>query len=155
MSWSYSGDPSSSDLDEVRFYLQDTDTNDQLLTDEEVQFVIDSLANVYGSNLYAAAQCAERIAAKFAREVSISADGVVTGLNELQEKYETLAASLRAQAESNLGAGAEVFAGGTLWSDLPSQTVKPLSFAKRMHDNYRAGAQDPGSAPEFPEFLDR
>jgi hypothetical protein len=32
MTWSYSGDPSSSSTDAVRFLVGDTDTNDQLIS---------------------------------------------------------------------------------------------------------------------------
>lgn len=34
--WTYSGDPSASDLDSVRFDISDTDQNDQRFSDEEI-----------------------------------------------------------------------------------------------------------------------
>jgi len=40
MAWNYSGDPAASDLDYVRYKCGDTNTLDQLLTDEEVAFEI-------------------------------------------------------------------------------------------------------------------
>lgn len=40
MSFSYSGDPSSSKLDECRFLLGDTDENNPILQDEEVDYII-------------------------------------------------------------------------------------------------------------------
>ncbi len=40
MSWSYSGDPSSSPLDEARFIMGDTDINDPVLSDEEINYMI-------------------------------------------------------------------------------------------------------------------
>lgn len=46
MSWSYSGDPSTSELDRNRFMIGDTNEADPLFTDEELQFLIDT----YGSN---------------------------------------------------------------------------------------------------------
>lgn len=51
MTWSYSGDPSSSTLDEVRFLIQDTDTTDQLLSNEEINYLIDA----YADDAYSAA----------------------------------------------------------------------------------------------------
>lgn len=51
MTWSYSGDPSSSTLDEVRFLIQDTDTNDQLLSNEEINYLIAG----YADDAYSAA----------------------------------------------------------------------------------------------------
>lgn len=40
MSWSYSGNPASSPLDEVRFLIQDTDTNEPLLSNEEIEYLL-------------------------------------------------------------------------------------------------------------------
>ena len=154
MSWSYSGDPSDSNLDEVRFWLQDTDSTDQLLTDEEIEFVIAAYAESVGSNLFAAAVCAESVAAKFAREVNVSADNVSVSIQDLQQKYENLALSLRDQYKAKQ-AGALPLAGGMLYNEYPDTTVKPLSFGKAMHDNVRGGRQDYGGAafqyPDYPE----
>ena len=38
--WTYSGDPASSDKDAVRYLIGDTDTTDQLLSDEEIGYSI-------------------------------------------------------------------------------------------------------------------
>lgn len=40
MSFSYSGDPTSSDLDECRFLLGDTDSENPILQDEEIAYLI-------------------------------------------------------------------------------------------------------------------
>lgn len=45
MSWTYSGDPTASLLDECRFLIGDTDTNAPIMQDEEIQYLIDT----YGS----------------------------------------------------------------------------------------------------------
>jgi hypothetical protein len=152
MSWSYSRDPSDSDLDAVRFYVQDTDPNDQLISDEEIEFLIAQWTPVYGSNLMVAAMAAEAIAAKFAREVSYSADGVSVGVNELQTKYDALASSLRDQYKQfDIGGGPEV--GGVMWSDQPDPLIKPTIWAIGMNDNIRAGQQDFGdTVPGIPEI---
>ena len=47
MAWEYEG-PSASTKDEVRFLIGDTDFEDQLLSDEEIQFLVGNL--VQGSN---------------------------------------------------------------------------------------------------------
>lgn len=49
MTWSYSGDPGASALDEVRFLIQDTDTSDQLLSDEELSYLITAYADAYSA----------------------------------------------------------------------------------------------------------
>lgn len=145
MSWSYSGDPQDSDLDEVRFLVQDTDPEDQLISDEEIEYIIAKWVNVYGSNFMNAAMVAEAIAAKFAREVSYSADGVSVGVQELQQKYDALAMSLRDQYKQyDIGSGPVVE--GILYSEGDDPTVKPTLWAVGMHDNARAGNQD---RPDF------
>ena len=40
MSWSYSGDPNTSPMDAVRFYLQDTDSEDPIMTNEDILFLL-------------------------------------------------------------------------------------------------------------------
>jgi hypothetical protein len=47
MTWSYSGNPGASDLDEVRFLIQDTDTNEQLLSNEEINYLIAAYVDPY------------------------------------------------------------------------------------------------------------
>lgn len=49
MVWSYSGDPGASNLDEIRFLIQDTDTDDQLLSDEEINYLYDSYGDAYSA----------------------------------------------------------------------------------------------------------
>ena len=46
MSWSYSGNPKDSPIDEVRFLVGDTNKNEPILQDEEIQYLIDE----YGAN---------------------------------------------------------------------------------------------------------
>ena len=49
MTWTYSGDPGASTLDEVRFLIQDTDTDDQLLSDEEINYLADAYGDPYSA----------------------------------------------------------------------------------------------------------
>ena len=41
MTWSYSNNPSNSELDKYRFLIGDTNPKYELLQDEEIQFIID------------------------------------------------------------------------------------------------------------------
>ena len=69
MSFTYSGDPTSSDLDAVRFLVQDTDSTDILLQDEEILFVLGQVSNA----IYQAAHdCCYVISSKFARKADVS-----------------------------------------------------------------------------------
>ena len=141
MSWTYSGDPSGSDIDAIRFYVQDTDAADPLITDEEIDFLLGQWTPVYGNNLMVASMVAEAIAAKFTREVSYSADGVSVSVELLQGKYNDLAASLRDQYKQyDIGTGPVV--GGILAAERIDPTIKPTMWSVGMHDNARAGQQD-------------
>jgi hypothetical protein len=142
MSWSYSGDPAASALDEIRFYCQDTDEDDQLISDEEIQFIYNQWFPLYTSNVYCAALVCEIIASKFAREVSYNADGVSIGANELQDKYNALASSLRDQYKALNSAYSPVDVGGIIFDEEFDSDIKPLNFGIGVFDNFRAGQQD-------------
>ena len=64
MAWTYSGNPASSLKDSVRFLVGDTDTTDQIVTDEEIAWAL----GVVDDSIYQAAHdlCVS-LAAKFAR----------------------------------------------------------------------------------------
>lgn len=141
--FTYSGDPDFNQKDKVRFYLQDTDAADPLLSDQEINHLLNKWMPIWDSEVFIAAIGAEIIAARFAREISYSADGVSVGANELQQKYNDLALSLRDMYKNeNAGGGPDV--GGILWEDTYDPTLAPLSFWRGMHDNVRAGQQDFG-----------
>lgn len=71
MTWSYTGDPADSTKDAVRFLIGDTDTSDQLLTDEEIDYTVDSSGSLY----QAAHDSAYAIASTFARMASSKSVG--------------------------------------------------------------------------------
>lgn len=143
MTFTYSGNPASSTRDAVRFYCQDVEINDPFITDEEIDFLITSWANVTDHPMFLAAVVCETIAAKFTREISYSADGVSVGSSELQTKFNQLATDLREQYKaSQVGVGPDV--GGILIGETYDETIKPLTWAKGMHDNLEAGQQDFG-----------
>jgi len=54
MTWSYSGNPSTSDKDTVRFNVTDTDTNDQLVQDEEINYALTEYGSVSSASYYIA-----------------------------------------------------------------------------------------------------
>jgi len=134
MAWSYSGNPSDSEKDAVRFLVGDTDINDQLVTDEEIAYYISEFPQ---SSYHAAAEVADSIAAKFAREVSHSGDGLSYSAEQLQSNYADLAARLRRQAGRRFR-GAGPYVGGISrrereLADTDSDKI-PSSFRSEMHD---------------------
>jgi len=93
MTWTYNSSVST-DRDKIRLLIGDTDTNDQLLSDEEISFVIAEQPNVY----YAAAQCCETIAGKFGRDVSTTLEGLSIAKRQRFENYLNMAETLRVTA---------------------------------------------------------
>lgn len=142
MSFNYSGDPSTSDVDAVRFLVGDTDETERQLEDEEIQFLVTtwrSKSSVY----WTASMAANSIAAKYTREINVSSDSESLGASELQQKYLTLAETLRALHESLLSGG-NVDAGGIDAGEQPDPTVTSPAFGTGMHDDLSVGRQDYG-----------
>lgn len=149
MTWTYSGDPSTSELDAVRFALGDTDTSFQLMQNEEINYVIALADPIYSNNFMTASICADLIANSLAREISISADGVTAGADQLQAKFQLLASNLRKMYDRIAGVGAQPFVGGVDVFCPPDFSVKPLVFGKGFTDNLRAGQQNYGDLGDY------
>lgn len=141
--WSYSGDPSSSILDEVRFWCQDTVEPRPLLFDEEITYLINKWLEPTGSPIFVAAVACEVIAAKLTAEISVSADGVSVSLGELQQKYITLAARLRDQVKAAFDNDIE-FELASLWAIDSDPDIPSLVFGVGFMDNMETGRQDFG-----------
>jgi hypothetical protein len=110
LTWTYSGDPSASNRDKVRFLVHDTDTTRQLITDEEVAW---ALTDAGGNYYRAAATCCRVIGSEFAQsnvtvgdvaEVFFGADANWT---TLAEEYDRKAAAVGSCPSPFLG-GASV-----------------------------------------------
>jgi hypothetical protein len=114
MSWSY--DPTdlntttaSGRLNTVRFLVGDTDSADQKLQNEEVEF---SLEQAGGDVNGAASYVARTLASKYASKVTIELDGQLTAhYSDMYEHYKSLADKLDYQAKK-FGAQIGVLAGG-------------------------------------------
>ena len=121
MTWTYSGDPSNSTVDEVRFLIGDTDTSDQLLSDEEITYLIsvhvDQGAS-YSNYLAASASC-KAIAASLAKKIdktvgslSLSLSQKFDHYNQLAEQLATTSVGLRKFGIPVLGGGGKTYLGG-------------------------------------------
>lgn len=136
MTWTYDSAPDTTTAagrrDAVRLLVGDTATTDQQVSDEEVAFaLLEAGNNVYG----AGAWVAQAIAGKYARRVSMSADGVSQQFAQRQKHYADLAARLEKRAVEGVvgGAPSGMFAGGTergLTTDSPE-----VLFRVGMHDD--------------------
>jgi len=100
MTWSYSGSPGDSDLDEVRFRAQLTDYDDERISDEEITFILTK----EDTNIGAAAFCCEILAAKFASEVDVtvgSSGEFKLKASQLSAQFSTRAVALRKEASKH------------------------------------------------------
>jgi hypothetical protein len=148
VSWSYSGDPTTTSRDELRFILQDTDINLPLLQNEELDYLIGAWLPRYDSLTYVAAVSAAVIARKFAGVVNINADGVSVDVSNVSDRYTAISAQLRqeyreAQEAGNLDISNIMVGHQWDWD------IDPLTFGKKMHDNPEAGQQDFGGEWPF------
>jgi len=115
MSWSYDASSlgtstSGERLNSVRFLVGDTDTNDQLIQDEEITF---SLTQTGDNIYYAASFVAETLAAKFSRKVDTKLDGTLSAeYSQLAEQYRLLAVGLKQQGQRYSGTTLGVSFGG-------------------------------------------
>lgn len=147
MTFTYTGDPSASDLEAVRFLVGDTTALTELLSDEEIQFLLDEI----GSVDYAAVRAATAIAAKFARFVNVRTGAVSKNLSDQMQHYLDLAKRLQTRAEQGgldgTGTGPPIFTALSK-SDkredrLDSDLVQP-QFRIGQDDNPRKlSARDP------------
>lgn len=112
-SWSYSGDPSSSNKDAVRFIVSDTNVNDQLVSDEEIAWAI----TTYGTNALAAARIARSLAFKYASDTEKSIGDLKIKLSDRFKHYEALAQKLEDDATKGVDLRPNFFVGGTSIDD--------------------------------------
>lgn len=143
--WTYSGDPSASSLDAVRFLVQDTDGNDPKLGDEELLWLLSEAS----SNVYrAAAAACRRLAAQRPY------DSISTNVGSLSETetgsagwYLKLAVDLERQARRHGGSLAVARAGGIERADKTAAAADPTVVPPRF---YRGQFDPGGPALEVP-----
>lgn len=136
MTWTYSGDPSKSAKDQVRFFLGDTDTCDQLLQDGEISYLL-GLYNQAPIN--AAIRGCEMIMAKFSRLANESVGRVSIQCSQKAKAYREMKADLVIRMSIE---GATPFAGGISQAQVQTTAantdrVRP-SFTRHLFDNPQA-----------------
>jgi len=98
MTWTYT-DPGTSTRDWIRWRVGDTDTSDQLQTDEEIAAAVAT----YGSKFKAAAAVARAIAAKFSRKADMGMDQFSVRHSQKAQAYLKLAADIEAGVALDAG----------------------------------------------------
>lgn len=152
MSWTYSGNPTTSPKDAVRFWCQDTSSERPLLSDEEIAYLVAMAAPIWSNDIATAALAADAIVAKFSGEPTVSGDGVSIDFTTVVTQYRALAQSLREQYDRVAGAGAMPAAFGIDLIAVHDPSVRPPSFGKGFTDNPRAGNQEYGDRENWPQY---
>jgi hypothetical protein len=144
----YCGNPAGSAKDSVRFFIGDTDTNDQKMQDEEINYLL----TIFPCPLQAAAMAAESIATQFADlsdksvgDLKISYGGRASAYTGRAERLWELAK----QYCGNFSGGYQIYAGGLSKSD--KETIEDDSdrvlpdFERKMND-FPGTTYKPGSS---------
>lgn len=147
MSFSYSGDPSTTQKDEIRFLIGDTDKDDPLLLDAEITYL---LANAGGVKSAAAEAC-RAISAKFSRFADEKVGEVSVSCKQKAEAYAKRAKELANEAA--ISGETDWYAAGISKSDKhidegDSDRVDP-SFTRDMHENPRKGYLNPNDIKDY------
>lgn len=140
MTWTYTGDPSASNRDEVRFLCGDTISTDQLATDEEIAYAIASA----GSNGLAAAIVCEALAARFARFADVSVGAARESCSQKSRQFAEKAADLRRKYGALLALSR--FGGQTI-----SEKEAFAADTDAIQPSFQVGQQD---SPEASTTLD-
>jgi hypothetical protein len=102
-SWTYSGNPASSVKDAVRFEIQDTNANAQLLQDAEIVYAISQEAPntppSEGEVLSASARCMEVLQRLFAAQADTEIGSLKETYSKQAEVYAKRASELRKRAQ--------------------------------------------------------
>lgn len=119
MTWTYGGDPDANARDAIRFLIGDTDTNDQILSDEEIAWVNKEVtgSSTATTGLYDAGyRCCLAAASKFSRMADKSVGDLSVSMSQKAAAYRTQAQEIKALAARE-GNVPTPYAGGITQSD--------------------------------------
>jgi hypothetical protein len=138
MSFQYSGDPSTSNKDAVRFEIGDTNEKTQLVQDEEINYALKR----EGTILKAAARVAEGLAARFAREDQVRTSTFTAMRSELANHFRDLSRTLRARGirRGNF-VNPSMTRSGKRWNASDTDLIISQPF-RNIHSNRAAGTAD-------------
>lgn len=136
--FTYDGDPTSSDINQVRYYTGDTDQATAQIDDREIEAALTESTNPR----IAAAICLEALSSKYSMRANITVGEVSEDLGEISEKLKAAAEAMRTEA----GKHALPFFGGLTKSGKVSlnsdSDAVQNSFRKGMFDNQEASQFD-------------
>ncbi len=126
MTWTYSGDPATNARDSVRFLVGDTDTNDQLVSDEEIAWTNNQVtgSDTATTDLYTVAyRVMIAIASKFSRLAN-------QAIGDMRVDLSQKADNARAQAEQ-----LKQLAGRENLVPVPTREASASATSKSTGDN--------------------
>jgi hypothetical protein len=132
MTWTYSGDPANSEKDAVRFRTGDTDTTEQLVTDEEIAYALAEKGGV----IPAAIAICRSLAAQFARKATSKTVGKLSiTMSDRATAFEKIAQSLEQEGSALV----VPYAGGLSISEketaaADTSSVQPTFFRGMMEN---------------------
>jgi len=136
MTATYTNQPGTRPIDTVRFEIDDKDCipeTDALLSDEEIQYLIDTHSHV----LFAAAAACDAIATKYAdSQTSKMVGDLQVNYGSKAAEYTSKAKTLRARAARK--AGSSIYAGGISKGD--KDTMK--ADTDRVQPSFTIGGMD-------------
>lgn len=145
MTWTYSGNPADSSLDAVRFLIGDTDSEEELIQDEEINYLLEEEA---GDVIEAAVRACNTIAARFSRLADQTIGDYSAKYSQKAQNYRELALRIREEDTKSSVMKAVPFAGGISVSD--KETTKEDS--DRVKPAFEKGMMDyPGTSQAFDE----
>lgn len=98
MSWTYSGDPASSQLDECRFLIGDTNIDTPIMQDEEIQYIITEFGTNENKLRY---ELFKQAATIFSRDIKRSLGPQSEDPTERLKFFKEQAASYKAKLSSS------------------------------------------------------
>lgn len=142
MTFEYSGDPSTSSKDAVRFLMQDTNDEDVLLQDEEIDWLLTQHGDVGAAAVAGLTTLANRYASMAIAEKEVG---------DLRIKYADRSAALRAQAEQVSNSVVTVAPVPVMTGSTFSGRESARSDLDRVPDVFEVGMHDNDSEPRDPQ----
>lgn len=129
MTWTYGADPENSNLDAVRLIIGDTDSNNPLLQDEEINYYLTKYETVTKAAYHATMGIVAKLSILHRQETG----KIKIWANEKWKQYMALAKQLQDDMRSGISSTPEFFAGGISHTDMntrnsdPDQVQVPIS----------------------------
>lgn len=142
MTATYSGDPSLSNRDAVRFLIRDTDMTSPHIQDEEIDWLLTQTSNLYWASIMAA----ESVATTYSQssgsgQVKSKTVGALSiSYTDLAKEYRGIVGDLKRRMALGLGLSFRPYAGGISESDkdanrLDTDYDQP-SFRRKLTDHF-------------------